>query len=378
MKPVRKRIGIKSKNYDKILSSLESSLNTLYSIEEIKNISQTEDLDLLILEDEDSFQKFKDFKNKYIFKEYTPTILINNNLAQASHLDLIKTEHKGLISVHRNYYGDYKGLSQMIRKSIQPNLPIKKSRFLFVIPVYNEEQRIQNVFDFLDVVLKIILVQRLDARIRFVNDGSNDASPVIINKILPIIQKKMGTVPIDQFLELENLSENTQKAGIYSGGFKNSEANYYFFLDSDNSFFEEDIIKAISIIEDGYYDMIQATKDMTAENRPFIRKALSFCKRVCTYFFLPQGVYDSQTGFKLFNANFARFALPYIKDEYGFAADLQLLNICKKMRFRALQLPVKCLEQDGSHVDPIKDTIKYLLSLAKIAFTKEIYHDFNS
>ncbi len=373
MSDQQKRIGISSKNTAQLLKSLETSLNIFYKFEEVKD---GVDYDLVIIESQNPFEELMWLKNRNLLKERTPCLLISNDKAIHSRQLLTETQHSGAISILRNYYGDYTGVNDKIRTILKPNLPVKKSKYLFVIPIFNEENRLKNVFDFLNILIKIISTQNLDASIRFVNDGSDDNSPELINKLLPKIQKEMGNIPIDQFLELENLVENTKKAGIYQAGFKNSDANYFFILDSDNSFFEEDIVKAISIIEDGYYDVIQATKDLTSENRPLIRRALSFCKRLCTYFFLPPGIVDSQTGFKLINATVAKHSMPYIRNEYGFAADLQLLNICKQMKFRALQLPVKCIDRDGSHVDPIADTKRYISSLLKIALKKEVYHEF--
>lgn len=372
-------IGVISKDYANLINSVEVSLKSIYNFVHIDNslsIDNVAKINLIIIDGEDGDKLFEKLKVEGSISSDLPCILVSGNKAIDPKDLIIKFNHNGLVSVLRNYYGDYLGLADKIRRSLNPNMPIKNNKFLFVIPIYNEESRIQNVFDFLDILLKIIKKQNLDAKIKFVNDGSSDNSHELIDKIIHKIQMTMGSVHVDQFLEIESLLENTKKAGIFEGGFRGSNANYYFFLDSDNSFFEEDILKAINLIEDGYYDIIQATKDMTAENRPLVRRLLSMCKRACTYFFLPKGIYDSQTGFKVVNANFAKHAIPFIRNEYGFAADLQLLNICKNLNFRALQLPVKCVDQEGSHVELVADTKRYLLSLLKIAFTKEVYHYF--
>ena len=78
---------------------------------------------------------------------------------------------------------------------------------------------------------------------------------------------------------------------------------------------------------------------------------------------LPKGVYDSQTGLKAIKASSAKFILPYLSRSRGLAIDLELMYYAKKLNFRVLQLPVKCIDRDGSHVDVIKDSLSYLKNI---------------
>lgn len=368
----KKKIGLKTRNYNDLVNSIDSSMKVFYQFVSLEEdyMDNHRDIDLYIVDEALAVNFLLKIDKK------TPCLLINDDLKDNPFLLLLKIDREAPTQVFKNTYGDYSNISIAIRDMMEPNSPNKKSQFLFVIPVFNEEERINHVFSFIDLLLDLIRDFNLDARLRFVNDGSSDQSKFLIENFLPEVQRRAGTIQVDNFLEIIDLNKNTRKAGMYQASIKNSSANYYFFLDSDNSFFKEDIIKAICIIKEGYFDVIQATKDATAKNRSVVRKLLSFFKRICTYVFLPKGIFDSQTGFKIMTSNFAKNVFPYIKDEYGFAADLQMLNICRQLRYRALQLPVKCIEQEGSHVDPVEDTKKYLKSLLKIASTKEIYHDF--
>ena len=38
----------------------------------------------------------------------------------------------------------------------------------------------------------------------------------------------------------------------------------------------------------------------------------------------------------------------------------------KKLNYRVLQLPVKCIDREGSHVDIIKDSISYIKNIFSI------------
>ncbi len=359
----KKNVVIFSENHQEILNSLGSTVKIFCDFSLHDNKKDLTHVDLVIVDTVEGLSWVKRETRNLVLKP--KCIFINSE--ELCRFDIINKEYEGLLTIHtksQNYFG----LEKNIRMILEPNLPTSRHKLLFVIPIFNEEQRIKNVSDFLTKIISIISKYQLDAKVRFVNDGSSDNSEDILKRIINMTQLKMNSILVDHFLDLKNLSANTRKAGIYSAGLEESDADYLFFLDSDNSFFEADIVKAISIIKDDYYDMIQATKDKTAENRSFIRRTMSLVKRLMTKSFLPEGVYDSQTGFKLIKTSAAKYVIPKVSHKLGFAADLHLLNLCKKARFRVLQLPVECVDQDGSHVDPIKDSINYLVSILKITF----------
>ena len=81
---------------------------------------------------------------------------------------------------------------------------------------------------------------------------------------------------------------------------------------------------------------------------------------------LPHGVYDSQTGLKAMKASAAKFIMPYLSNKRGLAIDLELMYYAKKLNYRVLQLPVKCIDREGSHVDIIKDSISYIKNIFSI------------
>ncbi len=103
------------------------------------------------------------------------------------------------------------------------------------------------------------------------------------------------------YLEVHQVEQNTRKAGLFIEGMKNVSSDYYVFVDADNSFRIEDIARLLTIAQEGYYDIVVGTKDLTIEDRGAVRRFMSFGKRNLTRFFLPKGVTDSQTGLKIIN-----------------------------------------------------------------------------
>ncbi len=235
-----------------------------------------------------------------------------------------------------------------------------------ILPVYNEEARIENVYSFLKKLRVFMEKAFLNTTIYFINDGSADNTQKVIDHIIAQESEDVNIVHREPFFSLQNLQKNTRKAGTYIQGIQSIKADILVFADADDSFRIEDISKMINILREGYYDMVVGTKDLTAENRPPIRRLMSFGKRRLTSRLLPPGVYDSQTGLKAMNAVAARHILHHLHEENGLAIDLEMMYLARKLRFRVLQMPVVCIDREGSHVDIIRDSLRFLRSIRTI------------
>lgn len=267
-----------------------------------------------------------------------------------------------------NWRSEYpEELNEAILSMLHPEYPNQKSDIAIILPAFNEESRFHNVLDFVDQ-LKIIMGEVfVNSNVYFVNDGSVDNTQKLIEKLVAETGEQTDMVSQRALVNARNLSYNTRKAGTYIEGIKSIDADILVFADADNSFLIEDIALMINLIREGYYDMVVATKDFSTENRPPIRRLMSFGKRLLTKPFLPQGVYDSQTGLKAMRSLAARSILPYLHENTGLAIDLEMLYLAKKFNFRVLQLPVTSIEREGSHVHPVKDSIAFVKTLVKIA-----------
>lgn len=257
-------------------------------------------------------------------------------------------------------------LLELIQSLCHPEYPEKVRDIAIILPVYNEESRIQNVIDFSLKLQELIENSLLNSRIFFINDGSSDNTSGLIEKIIAAGKDRMDYVSNTAFFSTHSLVINTRKAGTYMDGLESVQADIYLFADADNSFVIDDISRMINIIRDGYYDMVVGTKDQTAENRPVIRRMMSFMKRLLTAHLLPRGVYDSQTGLKAMNSIAARSLFRHLHKKTGLAIDLEMLHLARKYRLRVLQLPVICIDREGSHVDIVKDSIAFLKSIILI------------
>lgn len=298
-------------------------------------------------------------------------IIILSSIEQNFHWNILtKLNGEGIIKIFSLKNSNKDRLIQIIDNLLDRNYSHENFYISFIIPIYNEEKRFANTLVFTKKIIQYIEENYPKSKLIFVNDGSEDLSALLLEKLIEDTKNKSQYISDSGFISLKSLKKNTRKAGTYIEGLKNASGDIIVIADGDNSFFIEDINKMINILQEGYFDGIFATKDLTAENRPFIRKILSFIKRILTKPLLPLHIYDSQTGLKALKGDIINYILPYLSHKRELAIDLEIAYICKLYKLRLLQLPVKCLDREGSHINVIKDSIKYLKNLISIFFTK--------
>ncbi|ADL50733.1 glycosyltransferase [Clostridium cellulovorans] len=293
-------------------------------------------------------------------------LFINDFISPAEHFFFMKLQGYGKTRIlrWRSSYPDELLLS--IQALFHPEYAYKSSDIAIIIPVYNEEARFNKVCDFIKKVKILFNESFSNINIYFVNDGSKDNTQELIDKLLEDEFQGTDIITNQSLINVYQLQYNTRKAGTFIEAINSINSNIMIFVDGDNSFDIEDIAKIINVLSMGYYDFVIGTKDLTAENRAILRRCMSFVKRIITKPLLPKGVFDSQTGLKGMTSNASRLILPYMHEDTGLAVDLEMAFIAKKLNFRVLQLPVQCIDQEGSHVDIIKDSIAFIKNVIKL------------
>lgn len=263
-----------------------------------------------------------------------------------------------------------KRLDETIESILNPHLPVKREELAFVIPIYNEAIRFHHVSNFVEKIKKLHdeTLQNMD--IYFVDDGSDDESKVLIEKLIETYVEHMDVVSVHEPFSLHHLKINTRKAGTYIDAFDQISADTIIFADADDGYEFEDVMRLYNILKQGYYDLVVGTKDLTSENRKPVRRFVSACKRLMTKPLLPKGVTDSQTGLKVFNKNMMHLLMPSLDTSYGLAIDLLILNAAKKHNLRVYEMPVRFIDRENSHVNVITDSAKFMMSILKIMTKK--------
>ncbi|ALP37841.1 glycosyl transferase [Paenibacillus sp. IHB B 3084] len=255
-----------------------------------------------------------------------------------------------------------------IQSLLYPEYSAKSRHIAFILSVYNEEQRFVHVKKFAERLQAFIRSHIVEGSIYLIDDGSHDGTNALIKALEAATDLSVNRINqnLSPLLQTRELGRNTRKAGTYLEGMRTIGADYYVFVDADDSFFIEDIARMINVVRQGYYDVVIGTKDMTAENRSLLRSVVSFGKRVISRPFLPTGVVDSQTGLKVMSSVAVKRMFPHLKEQLGLALDLEMMFIAKRLQLRVLQLPVKCIDRDGSHIHVWKDSIRFLRSIIDI------------
>ena len=115
-----------------------------------------------------------------------------------------------------------------------------------VIPLYNEEDSLSPLTDWIFQSLKD---EKYKFEIIFVDDGSNDKSWEVINKLIKVNPNIKGL----RFLK------NYGKSQALQAGFTEAFGKYIVTLDSDLQDSPEEITKMISLLDEGY-DLISGWK----------------------------------------------------------------------------------------------------------------------
>ena len=125
-----------------------------------------------------------------------------------------------------------------------------------ITPVYNEEQNIPLFYERLTKVLKNIGIKY---RILFVNDGSQDNSPLLLDHF----------VEIDPHVGVIHLSRNFGHQQALFAGLQHSTGECVIFLDSDLQDPPEEIKKMVHLWLEGY-DVVYAVR--TKRKEPFAKR----------------------------------------------------------------------------------------------------------
>jgi len=339
------------------------------ALNEIQNLDQVEfgfDLYIIDLIDmKESIQTLNDIRNVV---EDIPVLWVIDPLQADEALEHLKSMNgKGRIKIeYRNAY-DPQALMQAVALLIYPDLPTKRMTMDLFIPIFNEAHRIKYVREFAVKLRKLNALGYPYISIYFIDDGSNDDSNSFINDMIDAYHEENDAVDFKVAFHLIPLHENTRKAGTYMEAFRIATSDIIIFADADNAFNLDDISKLINIIEQGYYDIVIGTKDKTAEDRPFIRDVISTIKRIMTKPLLPKGVTDSQTGLKLFRGSVVKHILSQLDTKYGLAIDLKIIHVSKRLNLRVLEVPVYFKDREGSHIDVLVDSVKFVKNIIKIA-----------
>lgn len=224
-----------------------------------------------------------------------------------------------------------------------------------IIPVYNEEKRIHGTLESVNTYLS---KRAYDYEILVVNDGSQDGTAAVVNKLMPAIKN----------LRLVGNKENHGKGWVVRQGMLEAQGDHRLFMDADNSTTIDQIENFLPYFSEGY-DIVIGSRQIEGANiavkQPWIRDFLGGVFRLIVHILVPLGLTDSQAGFKIFSAKAAQAILPK-QTLFGGSFDVEILAIARKMGFKIKEVPIKWINDTDSKFGGLKSMIKMLLELLKV------------
>ena len=235
----------------------------------------------------------------------------------------------------------------------------KKNCTSIIIPLYNEEIRLDYCFNIIEQFLN--KNRKSFFEIIFINDGSIDQSK---NKILKFIKKNKKKF-FNAKIKLISYTKNLGKGYAIKKGILISSSKWILTCDLDMSVLPEQYLiwkrrKLIKDISCAY--IASRTHKNSKVKSKFIRRRLGGMLKLILFNFFGLKISDTQCGFKLFHSSYIKKIFKKIKC-YGYAFDVETSLLLNNSNIKIIELPVKWEHRSGSKVHLIKDSVKFFRDL---------------
>lgn len=227
-----------------------------------------------------------------------------------------------------------------------------------IIPSYNEEKRLPST---LRKISDYLQSQSYDYEILVIDDGSSDNTSSVTKK---------SNIP---GLSVYRYEQNRGKGFAVNYGVDKAKGKYILMCDADNATpfaqietFLPNVHDYQVIIGSRYFENSRANKDRSAV-RVFVAKL----GNLLTQLILLPGIADTQCGFKLFEGNAAHRIFAH-QSIWGWAFDMEILFIAKRMGYKIKVIPVEWNNASGSKIQSPLVFLSTFGELLKIKFRSMI------
>jgi len=236
-----------------------------------------------------------------------------------------------------------------------------------IIPLYNEELRLDRCFN---IIKKFLKKSKVFLEIIFVDDGSTDISK---KKILNFINRNKKKI-FNTKINLISYRKNMGKGYAIKKGILVAKSKWILTCDLDMSVLPEQYLiwkkrKLIKNINCAY--IASRTHRNSKIKSQFIRRKIGNILNLILFIFFNLKISDTQCGFKVFHSSYIKKIFNKIKC-YDYAFDVETMLLLNKNNVKVVELPVLWIHRTGSKVHLIKDSIKFFLDLCilRIRYSK--------
>jgi dolichyl-phosphate beta-glucosyltransferase len=236
-------------------------------------------------------------------------------------------------------------------QNLQPNKPYLS----VVVPAYNEENRLGPT---LEAAQSYLSRHYPDFELLVVDDGSTDATAGLVAQW----HEK------DPRIQLLQYDGNHGKGFAVRYGMMHSTGDFALFMDADLATPIEEVEKVLASARAGA-DVAIGSRDVPGsvlERRESILRELGgkIFNRIVQTFAVP-GIRDTQCGFKLFRRSAVQRIFAIAKED-GYAFDVELLFLARRLGLKIDEVPIRWHHHDGSKISPVRDAVRMLKGLARI------------
>ncbi len=197
-----------------------------------------------------------------------------------------------------------------------------------ILPAYQEEKRIPKT---LEKVRNYLSKQQYSWEVIVVNDGSPDKTGQVVTEK---IKGWKNFCLIDY--KINKGKGNAVKTGILA-----AQGDWRLVMDADSSTDISEVEKLLPLIKD--YQAIIGSRYLKADSikvkQPFYRRVISRMGNLVIRVALGIKFVDTQCGFKLYSAKFARDVFPR-QTIYRWGFDVEILTIGIKKGYKIKEVPV--------------------------------------
>lgn len=206
-----------------------------------------------------------------------------------------------------------------------------------VVPAYNEERRLQPTLDGWAAWM-----DTFDGSVELVvsDDGSHDGTAALVEK----------AAEHDPRIRLNRLPHNRGKGGAVQSGMLAATGDYRFYVDADMNIAPSHIVPALALLRSGAADVVTGKRSLASyaeTERSVSRLAAGAAVQATRRSLLLPVITDTQCGFKGFTAAWAEKVFRKTTID-GFAFDIEVLYLARRLGARIIQMPVDVEFRDAS------------------------------
>lgn len=246
--------------------------------------------------------------------------------------------------------------------------PEKDVYLSVIIPAYNEEK---NIYNNLLIVLDTIETITPSFELVVVNDGSKDNTFEEIERASKVDNR---IIPVQSI-------ENTGKGGALKIGTAKANGKYIGFLDADLDLSPAHLVQFMKIMQETGADAVIGSKmhKDSKLNYPKSRRMISRIYYSILYMLFRLRVHDTQTGVKLFKADYIKPTMQKILVK-RFAFDIEVLSIGAHQNKKIVEAPIELnftREQSWGRIT-FKDLMQTGLDTLAVFYRLHILHYYDN